>query len=228
MKTQKWIASLVLCIPAALSAQDAHDMSNITLKDMRGMVFCEFLLITDKDVTIYNTSADGECDLDTFATLDPTRIAQNHGVLKAQLNGPKYWIMDEQTLGLGETRTFGGIKARYAATLPLASLGSGEGADPYAPYVTQKEQKLVYKSGEPVYELVDQDGNAYVLNAYGAQVENADPNNLVKQLKPADGWTFRTRVLDTELVIVQKGDQLNKMVGDDLHQYYSLETANGG
>ncbi|TMV07525.1 hypothetical protein FGK63_08620 [Ruegeria sediminis] len=215
----------VLCASQAPGQQQAE---NVTLTDIRGMVFCEFLLITDKDVTIYNTSANGECDLDTFSQLDPADIATEHGAKQAQLNGPKYWIMDEQTLGLGETKTFGGIEARYAATLPLASLGSGEGADPYAPYVTQKEQKMVYHAGKPVYELVDKDGNAYVLNAYGAQVENGDPSNLEKQLKPAEGWTFRSRILDEEMVIIQKGDRPNKMVGDDMHQYYSLEERDGG
>ena len=206
----------------AARAQD-HQIESITLTDIRGMVFCEFLLISDKEVTIYNTSADGACDLVAFGKLDPSGIASEHGVKAAQLNGPKYWIMDEQTLGMGETKTFGGIAARYAATLPLAALGAGGGAAPYAPYVTRKEQKMIYHAEQPVYELVDKDGDVYVLNAYGSKVEDADPANLAKQLEPAEGWSFRIRVLDEEMVIVQHGDQDNRMVGDDMHQYYSLE-----
>ncbi|GGH32439.1 hypothetical protein SAMN05444007_106157 [Cribrihabitans marinus] len=227
MTTRTFLGGTLAAVALACTAQadDQHQIESVTLSDIRGMVFCEFLLISDTEVTIYNTSANGECDLDAFGKLDPTEIAREHGVKAAQLNGPKYWIMDEQTLGLGETKKFGEIEARFAASLPVASLGSGEGADPYAPYVTMKEQKMVYHAGKAVYELVDADGNAYVLNAYGAQVKDADPQNLADQLQPADGWSFRSRVLDSEMVIVQKGDQPNKMVGDDLHQYYSLEAA---
>ena len=45
-------------------------------------------------------------------------LAKAHGAKAAQLNGPKFWAMDAQTLGLGDSADFGGIAARYAATLP--------------------------------------------------------------------------------------------------------------
>lgn len=208
----------------AVQAED-HKVETITLTDIRGMVFCEFLLITETEVTIYNTSAGGPCDLDAFAKLEPAQIAKEHGVKMAQLNGPKYWIMDEQTLGLGETKTFGGIDARYAASLPLASLGSGEGADPYKPYVTRKAQRMVFKAGQPVYELVDAKGNAYVMNAFGNKVPDNDPAKLAGVMPIEDGWTFRVRVPDADLVIDQKGGVDSQMVGDGFHQYYSLESA---
>ena len=209
----------VASLPTALLADQT--VQNVTLTDMRGMVFCEFLLISDTDVTIYNTSANGKCDLDTFAKLDTGEIAKEHGAKAAQLNGPKYWIMDEQTLGLGETKSFGGIEARYAATLPLSALGSGEGSDPYKPYVSAKQQAMTFKAGQPVYELVDGSGQVYVLNAYGAAVRNGDPANLADQLKPAEGWTFRVSTPTEDLTILGSSDAPVSMVGDDMHQYYT-------
>ena len=223
-KTNLLIAAS-LFIFETVQAQGTQKTENISLTGIRGMVFCEFLLISETVVTIYNTSANGECDLDAFAALDPAKLALEYGVQAAQLNGPKYWIMDEQTLGLGEAKTFGGIEARYAATLPLAALGKGEGADPYAPYVTQKEQRMVYHADKPVYELVDKDGNSFVLNAYGAKVKDGNPSNLATQLNVAEGWSFGTRTLSEDLIIVQKGTVPSKMVGDDFHQYYSLEVS---
>ena len=217
--------SVAITFAASQAAADTeHNVQDYTLTDIRGMAFCEFLLITDTEVVIYNTSASPACPLDIFATLDAGAIAKEHVAKVAQLNGPKYWAMDSQVLGFGETKTFGGIEAKYAATLPIASLGSGEGSDPYAPYVTDKAQTMTFDAGKPVYELVDSSGNAFVMNAFGAGVENGDPANLAHQLKPAEGWTFRVRTLTEDLVLVQEGGKLSKMVGDDMHQYYSLET----
>ncbi|MEP3328939.1 hypothetical protein [Sedimentitalea sp.] len=200
----------------------------VTLTDARGMRFCEFLLISETEVVIYNTSGSpAGCPAGLFDSLQTDTIVKDHGVRAAKLNGPKFWAMDEQTLGLGETKSFGGIDARYAATLPIASLGSGDGADPYAPYVTEKEQKLTFRAGQPIFELVDAGGNIYVLNAYGAKVKDHDPANLADQLAPIDGWAFRTRTPEEDLIIIQKGDAPSKMVGDEFHQYYSFEASGG-
>lgn len=219
------LAAVGLMAAGATLADGNNKVESITLTEIRGMAFCEFLLITETEVTIYNSSAGGPCDLNAFSKLDPVQIAKEHGVKMAQLNGPKYWIMDEQTLGLGETKTFGGINARYAASLPLASLGSGEGADPYKPYVTKKAQRMVFKAGQPLYELVDAEGNTYVMNAFGNKVPDNDPAKLAGVMPVEDGWTFRVRFPDADLVIDQKGDVDSQMVGDGFHQYYSLEAA---
>lgn len=216
------VLAFTLILSAPAPAQE-HQIEAVTLTGIRGMVFCEFLLVGDNAVTIYNTSANGPCDLDRFSAIDPDDLARDHGASKAQLNGPKYWAMDEQTLGLGETRAFGGIEARYAATLPLASLGSGEGADPYKPYVTRKAQRMVFKAGHPVYELIDSDGHVYVMNAYGAKAPDGNPAGLAAVMPVAEGWSFRARVPDADLVIDQQGDRESQMVGDGFHQYYSLE-----
>jgi hypothetical protein len=213
------LAAAFLAVQA--NAQSPKPVEQMVLKDIRDMRFCEFLLIFEDHVDIYNTSASPGCPEDVFSALDHAEIAKDHGAKMAQLNGPKFWIMDEQTLGLGEAKTFGGIEARYGATLPIAALGTGKGSDPYAPYVTQKSQIMKYYAGTDVYELVDQDGNAFVLNAYGDKVKDGDPANLSTQLSPADGWTFRVRTLDGELVVTQKIETPSKMVGDDFNQYYS-------
>ncbi len=197
----------------------------LTITDMRGMRYCEFLLIYEDRVDVFNTTGSaGGCPATIWDTMDTDELAQTHGASKVQLNGPKFWAVDGQVLALGKTKNFGGIEARYAATLPLAAVGAGEGSDPYAPFTTKKEQKLVYHKGQPVYELVDSDGNVYVLNAYGAKVKDGDPANLADQLSPAEGWAFRVRMLDKDLIKTHKSNTPSKMVGDDFHQYYSLET----
>lgn len=189
------------------------------------MRYCEFLLIYEDRVEIFNTTASPSgCPAEIWDSLDTAELAKAHGTAKAQLNGPKFWAADGQTIKLGEEKGFGGIKARYAATLPLAAIGSGEGSEPYVPFTTRKSQVLVYRKGQPVYELVGPDGNSYVLNAYGSKVASGDPANLVSQLETAEGWAFRVRILDEEYRKVHNSNTPSQMVGDDLHQYYSMET----
>jgi hypothetical protein len=222
-----FVLSAIVVTAAALSpsiTKAMQKMDPVTITDMRGMRYCEFLLIYEDRVEVFNTSGSaGGCPAEIWDVLDTNELAKAHGAIKAQLNGPKFWAADEQVMGLGTIKDFGGIEARYAATLPLSAIGAGEGSDPYAPFTTKKEQKLTYLKGQPVYELVDKNGSAFVLNAYGAKVEGGDPANLADQLSPAEGWTFRVRVLDEDFVKIHKGDTPSKMVGDDLHQYYSLE-----
>ena len=213
----------VFCIPSFTLAEQQTEP--LTITDMRGMRYCEFLLIYEDRVDVFNTTGSvGGCPAKIWDTLNTDELAKAHGAIKVQLNGPKFWAADEQVLGLGASKDFNGIKSRYAATLPLAAISEGEGSDPYVPFTTKKEQKLVYKKGQPVYELVDRDGGVFVLNAYGAKVKDGDPANLADQLSPAEGWTFRVRVPNEDLVKIHKGDTPSKMVGDDFHQYYSLET----
>lgn len=221
------IATLVLAATSTLAvggvarAQDQHQIETVTLNDIRGMKYCEFLLIFDDHVVIYNTSASNGCPEDKWHAMDTASIASNHGSKRAQLNGPHFWAMDDQMLGLGETKTFGGIEARYAATLPLSALGSGTGSTPYKPYTSAKLQTMVFKAGNPIYELVDPDGNTYVLNAYGEDVKNGDPANLADQLSPAKGWHFQVNTPTSDVTVEGTTDKPVVMVGDDMHQYYT-------
>ena len=228
--TSSLVLSVILFFAACftpLAALADQDIESVTITDIRGMRYCEFLLIYEDRVVIYNTSASaGGCPASIWDSLNVDELAKAHGAVKAQLNGPKFWAADEQILGVGEARDFGGIEARYAATLPLEAVGSGEGSDPYAPFITRKDQKLIYKKGQPVYELVDKDGKVFVLNAYGSKVKDGDPANLANQLSPPEGWTFRVRVLEDDLIKIHRSDAPSGMVGDDFHQYYSQEDKN--
>ncbi len=211
------LGSMAFCVPAWAE----QELEPVSLSDIRDMRFCEFVLIFDDHVTIYNTSASNGCPEEKWQAMDTAAIASEHGAKAAELNGPKFWTMDAQTISLGATKTFGGIEARYGATLPLSALGGDTGSAPYTPYTSAKNQTMTFKAGSPVYELVDPDGNTYILNAYGSDVEGGDPANLVNQLSPAEGWTFQARTLAEDLSIEGSSDTPVDMVGDDMHQYYT-------
>lgn len=212
------IATLAMSATAGLAQQQVQP---VKLTDIRGMRYCEFLLIFEDRVEIYNTSNAEGCPEDKWQALDPKEIAANHGAKTVQLNGPKFWAMDEQTIGFGETKAFGDIEAGYAATLPLSALGSGTGSDPYKPYNSAKLQTMFFEAGRPIYELVGPEGEKYVLNAYGAAVKDGDPASLADQLSPAAGWSFQVRTMGEDLTIEGTSATPVEMVGDDMHQYYT-------
>ncbi|PRY26260.1 hypothetical protein CLV78_101355 [Aliiruegeria haliotis] len=203
------------------SAEDEHTMEEFYLKDARGMRYCEIGLIFDHGADIYNTSASAGCPEDKWQALDVDALAEEHGARGAFLNGPKFWATDEQTINLAETKSFGGIEARYGATLPAEALAESESAQAYAGFTSTKKQTLIFKAGRPVYELVDPEGNTYILNAYGAEVKDGDPANLASQLSPAEGWSFRVVTPEEDLIVQPPAEGLTQMVGDDMHQYYT-------
>jgi len=81
---------------------------------------------------------------------------------------------------------------------------------------------MVYSKGKPVYELVDPDGNIYVMQAHEERFPIESLPNLGEQLKkhPA-GWKFRTRDLAEDLILDLSADKTIYAFGDEFHQYYT-------
>ena len=140
-----------------------------------------------------------------------------------QKNGPHFWMMDTNTVSFGESASFGGIQARWAARLDPALLRKdAKGSTPYTVFTPKKTQTMVYAKGKPVFELVDPVGNAYVMQARNHEFPIDSLAKLGGQMKqlPA-GWKYRTRVLAEDLVMDLGPDQAIYVVGDEFHQYYT-------
>lgn len=241
MKRDRWIifGTCVVAAVAALSAstgvaqgttiQDTSAQQTTTPVDVpntRNMRFCEVLVINGDYVNIYNTSGLNECPEDAWNAIDPAAMAKDLGVDGIQKNGPHYWVMDSQTIGFGETQSFNGIDARWGARIPTSALGGSEGSAPYMPFKTCKTQKMVYDAGGKVWEMIDDKGEVWVLQAHEAQFTLDDLDTLGSQMKSLpEGWTWRTRTLDKQLVLDLKESECNMGIGDEFHQYYTLEPA---
>jgi hypothetical protein len=221
------IAAVAVALASAVTtATHAQQQTTpVTLTETRDMRFCEVLVINDGFVDIYNTSGLNACPAEAWDSLDPAALAAQMGVDAIQKNGPHHWVMDSQTIGFGDTRTFNGIEARWGARAPLASLGGSEGATPYQPFKTCKDQTMVYDAGQKVWEMLDADGNVYVLQAHEEQFPIATLDDLGAQMTSLpEGWSFRGRVLDSPLVLDLKASACNTGIGDEFHQYYTLES----
>lgn len=193
----------------------------VTVTNTRNMRFGEILVVKQDVAEVYNTTGLNDCPAELWDALDTNKLAKQYGALRVQKNGPKYWMMDSQTLMLGEKASFGGIEGRWAAALPTGLLG-GEGAVPYKVFHPKKTQKMVYSEGKPVYELVDPDGHAYVMQAHGPQFTLESLPKLGEQMKKLPkGWKYRTRILKEDLVLDLTLDKTIYGVGDEFHQYYT-------
>lgn len=200
------------------------------IDDMRGVRYGEvvpmFLRDTGLEAEVYGTQMLNDCPQEFWQTLDADAIAKELGALFVKLNGPRYWMLD----GLGTKvavvdpvfRDFGGITMRRIATIAL-------GAD-FSPgsYVERKVNRgavFFWDAGKKVYELVNPDGLTYVMQArcigIDPQMSEESLDTLGTKLALPAGWSYRVRVLDTELV-VDTSAHVATVLQDEFENTYTL------
>jgi hypothetical protein len=212
---------LVGSFPEA-NAQD-KDLKVVTVENTRNMRFGEFLLIGEKVTGIYNTTGLNDCPAKLWDAMDLEAVAKKYGAKAVQKNGPHFWMMDTLTVSFGETKSFGGIEARWGANVETAQLAkAGKGSEPYKVFNPKKTQKMVYSKAKPVYELVDPDAHVYVLQARDEKFPIESLPKLGEQMKKLPkGWQYRSRTLTEDLVLDLHADTTIYGMGDEFHQYYT-------
>jgi hypothetical protein len=191
-----------------------------------GEVLAMFLRDTGLEAEVYGTQMLNDCPQELWDTLNADEIAKDMGAVFAKLNGPRYWVLD----GLGSKvaviepvfKDFNGIQMRRIATIPI---GADFAAGPYTIRNVNRGAVFFFDAGKTVYELVDPDGRALVMQA---RCIGIDPNmteeslaNLGERLALPEGWSYRTRVLETELV-VDTSATLATVVQDEFENTYTL------
>ena len=208
----------------------SNDRQQRLISDMRGVRYGEVLGIfarnDELEGEVYGTQMINDCPQELWDRLDAGEIAKDLGALFVKLNGPRYWVLD----GLGSKvatiepvmREFGGIMMRRIATIPL---GKQPGGVPYMIRNVNRGSVFFWDAGKTVYELVDTEGRNFVMQAYCVGVDKTltEENlaSLGSRLALPEGWSFRTRVLEEELV-VDTTDHLATVVQDELENTYTL------
>lgn len=201
-------------------------LKSYTFTDMRNMRFGEILVARRSGVQVYNTTGLNDCPANLWDALDPKKLAKEWDALKVVKNGPHFWMMDEQTMSCGDTATFADLEARWVAAVSFSIVKAQTGGHPYTIFMPKKTQRMVYYKGKPVYELVDPDGNEYVMQAHDAEFPIESLATLGEKLKklPA-GWKYQTRILTENLVLDLTPNQTIYAVGDEFNQYYTRPPA---
>jgi hypothetical protein len=191
-----------------------------------GEVLAMFLRDTGLEAEVYGTQMLNDCPQELWETLNADEIAKDMGAVFVKLNGPRYWLLD----GLGSKvavvdpvfKDFNGIQMRRIATIPI---GADFAAGSYTIRNVNRGAVFFFDAGKTVYELVDPDGRALVMQA---RCVGVDPNmteeslaTLGERLALPEGWSYRTRVLDAELV-VDTSATLATVVQDEFENTYTL------
>jgi len=200
------------------------------ITDHRGTRYGEVLAVFaegDEFIAhVYGTQLLNDCPAELWDTLDAASIAEEMGALVVKLNGPRHWMLD----GLGAKgqplepvlREFNGLLMRRIAVLKL---GTNPAQVPYLPRKVDRQAVFFFDAGKEVHELIDPDGMAYVLQAYCIGVDpTLDEQSLAglaDRLDLPEGWSFRTRILEEELV-VDTSATMATVIQDELENSYTL------
>jgi hypothetical protein len=200
------------------------------ISDLRGVRYGEVIAVFERDsgfeAEVYGTQMLNDCPQDRWGTLDADTVASDMGAVAVRLNGPRHWMLD----GLGQKvavvepifRDFNGLTMRRIATIDL---GATPSTAPYSEIHVNRGAVFFFDAGAPVYELVNPDGLAYVMQAYCIGVDptttQSSLETLGDRLTMPPGWSYRSRVLAEELV-VDTTQTIATVLQDEFEHSYTL------
>lgn len=200
------------------------------ISDMRGVRYGEVLAVFARDgrfeAEVFGTQLINDCPQELWETLDANAIAAEMGALAVKLNGPRYWTLDGFGLKVAVVdpvmRDFNGITMRRIATVDLGEIPK---LGPYTETKVNRGAIFFWDAGQTVHELVNPDGFAYVLQALCIGVDpEMSPETLLTlgdRLALPDGWSYRTRILEEEL-IVDTTATIATVLQDEFENSYTL------
>lgn len=207
----KTLAGLIACA-LALGALASSAQAEIHGDHMRGKRYCEIFTVflsPSPIARINNTSGLNNCRQGWWDSLDTAAIADETGSDLVLLNGPRYWLMDKvKVTNPGPIVDIAGKQLREVATIDLAKIGLAP-PPAYTPVKITRGTKYTFLKNKPLFELVDPEGRVYVMQAWSQIV---DPELSYEELPGLedrvglpDGWKYRTRKLDQNLVLRANG-----------------------
>jgi len=164
-----------------------------------------------------------------FRALNPDALKAEFGGDGIWLNGPRRAQMDEasaEVLDDGRVTSVGGIPMQLVAKVRIPDVRTFAGKRPtYTDTEVERTTTWIFHAGQPVHELVAPDGSVYAMQSASLL---KDPNladrlpNLGERLQMPDGWTYRVRTPDQDLV-VQARDGVAHVVLDEFENNYQRE-----
>ncbi len=200
------------------------NMRNVRYGEVLGV----FVRGSDLYAEVWGTQMLHDCPLEWWNSLDPEALKTDLGALAIKMNGPRNWVLD----GFGYKtahiepviRDFNGLPMRRIATVEFEP-GAKPATAPYEIRRVNRGAVFFWDAGTEVYELVRPDGEAYVMQALCTAVDPTialeNLSELGSKLALPEGWSYRTRILEEDLV-VDTSDHLATVVQDELENTYTL------
>ena len=231
-------AGLIAATPALAAAPAGNAPSEV-----RDYPYCELIPDTVADgVTtehVFNTLGFNDCPENTWTTITEQNVIDAYNAqygstglaTAATLNGRRHWVMDTIKSDGGnssspDTLTVNGMELGLKALLTIPAGADTIGEQSYVPSTVQRSTTYVFKAGRKVYELVDPQGNVYVMQSYTDAVK---PLTLKKLdyigpfNKLPKGWKYRVRVLKNDLNLTANG--ATQIVNDYFKNTYQINPA---
>lgn len=187
-----------------------------TLKKSRGYLYCELVFnYGEKGNDIYSTSPLAQADLKWWNNLDLIALAKEFGAQSVYKNGPQWWSMDEVGVMASQPVRVADEEMVFGAHLPPGTLNIPK----YTVFNPAKFQNLLWNAGKPVYQLVDTDGHVYVLQGHKIPVDELATLGQ-RFMKLPEGWEYRVKVLDKDLVMNLTPREPIPSVQDEFDQIY--------
>ena len=227
-----------------MPASQSHEVQAVDVSGdhMRGMHHAE-ILIMNRDAdgpggsgNYYNSLGvvddvpDDEFDA-RFRALDPAELQKEYGGDAVRFNGPRRFLADRFT-----AQAFDGGTPSMVGPMPMHLYGTFVAPNfdafiagkqtPYVETASRRTTTWFFEPGSEVYELVSPEGVVYVMQSASLGV---DPGNTVDKLPTLgerlalpEGWTYRARTLEEELVMraTYDDDPPNSIVLDELENNY--------
>jgi hypothetical protein len=217
-------------------ADDAA-LTRMEYDGLMGTRYTEFLIVWGDPMKkefvagVYNTvglnTPDGKVGdsspQDKLNKINLKQVTKEMKALSHVLNGPRLWTIDHLGVSSGRKRDFQGLEAHWVMWFPIPDeIREGKDLSYYVMDALRDTDMTIWK-GSRVYILDDPDGNSFVMKSAGLI---KDPNqkfenlkDLDSRLKLAQGWKFRTKILEQELVFKTK-DGKSFIVQDDIGNTY--------
>jgi hypothetical protein len=204
--------------------------NSIYVEKARGLAQCELFLMKSEagklEALVYNTTGLNDCPPRKYDPMDAKVLAQKTQSDVVWKNPWRFWMMDHLTFSLvGEPRDFDGLPFNFVAKMQMPAgfdASKDQSAHAYVPMKIHRVTKYEYLKGKLVFLLQSPDGHTWVMQTYTNHVDRslkeADLPNLGQRLKLPDGWQFKAKVLDRNLIINTTG--LANIVPDNLANMY--------
>jgi hypothetical protein len=117
---------------------------------------------------------------------------------------------------------FGGIDMIQQAVVQLSSMNPA----PYGVNKVDRKAVFTFAAGRPVFELVDPDGQRWVMQSWSQTIDKNlaldDLPGLASRLHLPEGWSYQTRTLSNPLQVDTTTREAH-VTQDNLANSYSLQ-----
>ncbi|CAM2989224.1 Uncharacterised protein [Legionella steigerwaltii] len=218
-----FIAALLtlLLIPSFSSAAQKSNL--------RGQRYCEIIYSKNlMDYAVYNTIGLNDCPQKIWEKINLDDVKKEVGTQHVHLNGPRYWMIDgmkNSDLVNSKIKNFNGLAMREAGVIHI-SLKDLLVNHPYKQRKVARKTTWIYDAGKPVYELIDPQGNVFVMQSYSVQLIPQTQQSLAQlgsRLTLPKNWKFKMGIIK-KTETVQAIDNMAVVVQDNFFNTYQKAT----